>query len=171
MNFLTTMQTYFRGERIEAAGFILPIGLGGIILGAALLRSERTPFETAFAIPSILCGLALAVTGAVVAFRTESQLSSLTALWQADTARFAAEETARMAKVNAAWPVYLKMWIAFVIGGGLLRFALKAEWAHGVGIALLFYGAAGLVIDGFAERRAKPYTQAITALGSENSKS
>ena len=68
-----------------------------------------------------------------------------------------------MGKVNGAWSVYLTTWATFAIAGLLLRFALQNEFARGVGTALVFFAGVGLLIDGFAERRAHPYTQALEA--------
>ncbi len=42
---------------------------------------------------------------------------------------------------------------ALLLVGLGLRFGLKADWAHGVGPALILIGAMGFLIDGFAERR------------------
>ncbi len=78
-----------------------------------------------------------------------------------------AEELPRMEKVNANWPIYIGMWTAMVLVGLGLRFGLEADWAHGVGPALILIGAMGFLIDGFAERRARPYTAALQALAAE----
>jgi len=51
-----------------------------------------------------------------------------------------------------------------VVGGviGLaLRFLMKNDFAHGVGIALVFFSGVALLIDGFAERCARIYTSAL----------
>ena len=44
----------------------------------------------------------------------------------------------------------------------------SADWAHGLGPALIMIGALGFFIDGFAERRARPYTVALEALAAEH---
>jgi BCD family chlorophyll transporter-like MFS transporter len=51
--------------------------------------------------------------------------------------------------------------IAFGVGGLVLRFALSADFAHGLGIALVFFAGVGLLVDGFAERRTHPYGAAL----------
>ena len=72
-----------------------------------------------------------------------------------------------MQKVNSNWPNYIGMWTTLVLVGLGLRFGLKADWAHGVGPAIILIGAMGFLIDGFAERRARPYTEALEALAAE----
>jgi lipoprotein signal peptidase len=73
-----------------------------------------------------------------------------------------------MQKVNANWPMYIGMWTVLLLVGLGLRFGLKADWAHGVGPALILIGAMGFLIDGFAERRARPYTNALEVLAAEH---
>jgi lipoprotein signal peptidase len=73
-----------------------------------------------------------------------------------------------MKKVNDNWPIYLSTWTVLVLVGLGLRFGLKADWAHGLGPALILVGAIGFLIDGFAERRAQPYTDALETLAAEH---
>jgi hypothetical protein len=72
-----------------------------------------------------------------------------------------------MQKVNDNWPIYIGTWTALVLVGLGLRFGLKSDWAHGVGPAIILIGAFGFLIDGFAERRARPYTAALEVLAAE----
>jgi uncharacterized membrane protein len=164
-----TMQTYFHGEKMEAWLFIVPLGVLALLFSAGLLKTDRSPFIVGFTTPAIVLGLVLLVTGGTVALRTDSQLAQLIAQMASAPAQFAAEESARMAKVNAAWPIYLATWVGFVVIGVLLRFALSAPWAHGLGIALVLFGGFGLVIDGFAERRAKVYTESLAQFAAAQS--
>ena len=54
MSFLEIMNTYFRGEKIEALFFILPIGLALIAFGAVALKAEHGGFAWGVAVPAIL---------------------------------------------------------------------------------------------------------------------
>jgi hypothetical protein len=117
-------------------------------------------------IPFALLGLALLVTGAVVGLRTPGQVEHLTGLYEADKAAFIAEEVPRMEQVNANWPRYVTMYVVFLVVGAALRFAVHKDWALSAGTALILFAAIGLFIDGFAERRAEPYTQALEELSS-----
>jgi len=87
--------------------------------------------------------------------------------FQADAGTMVAEELPRMQKVNDSWPIYIGTWTTLVLVGLALRFGLKADWAHGVGPAIILIGALGFLIDGFAERRARPYTAALETLAAE----
>jgi hypothetical protein len=164
MDLLDVLRAYFRGERFEALVFILPVGAACVAFGAALLLRERTAFTWGVAVPFVVLGLALAAVGAGVGFRTPGQVAALVAQHGADRAAFVAAEVARMRAVNAAWPLYLATWTTFVVVGVALRFAVHKDWAQGVAIALVFFGGVGFMIDGFAERRARPYTAALQSL-------
>jgi hypothetical protein len=166
---LPILETYFRGERLEAWCFIVPLGVACIAFSGLMLREERSAFHWSIAVPFLVLGLVMLFVGGAVAIRTPQQVADLTALYQANPAAFASQEVARMQKVNAGWPVYLTTWVVFLCLGLLLRFVVarfleRGDWALGLGIALCFFGGVGLVIDGFAERRAHPYTAALRAL-------
>lgn len=168
MSFLDVMQTYFRGERIEALGFIVPLGVLLVGFAAVTLRAERGGFAWGLAVPLAVFGLVAIVTGAAVGLRTAGQVAEIEAGFNSDPAAMVATELPRMQQVNQNWPVYLSAWVALVLIGLGLRFGLKADWAHGLGPALILVGAFGFLIDGFAERRARPYTEALQTLAAEH---
>ncbi len=161
MNLIDMMVDYLRGEKLEALVFILPLGLVSLVFGAWLLTDTKEAFFRGVAWPFVVLGLALTITGATVGFRTPAQVEQLSAAYVAEPEKTRTEEQARMAKVNQAWPMYLTAWATFGIVGLLLRFALKNEFGRGIGTALVFFAGVGLLIDGFAERRAHPYTKAL----------
>lgn len=168
MTFLDQMQGYFRGERIEALFFIAPAALLLFILAATAMKSEGGAFGVGMAVPLVLFGLAALGTGLVVGLRTPSQVSALESALASSPKAMVEQELPRMRKVNANWHLYLRTWAALVVIGVLVRFALKAEWAQGLGPALILVGAMGFFIDGFAERRSRPYTAALEALAAQH---
>jgi len=168
MPFLDVMHAYFRGERIESLYFIIPIGIAMVAFAAVTLRAERGGFAWGLAVPLVLFGLFAIGVGAAVGLRTSGQVAELEAGFQSDPSAMVAQELPRMQKVNDNWPIYIGMWTAMVVVGLGLRFGLKADWAHGVGPAIILIGAVGFLIDGFAERRARPYTEALEALAAQH---
>lgn len=163
MNIVDVMTEYLRGEKLEALIFILPLGLASLVFGTWLLTDAKEPFFRGVAYPFLVLGLALTVTGATVGFRTPKQVEQLSASYVSAPEKTREEERVRMEKVNKAWPVYLTAWAAFGVIGLLLRFALQHELLRGVGVALVFFSGVGMLIDGFAERRAIPYTKALAS--------
>lgn len=168
MTFLEQLNDYFRGERFEALAFIGPAGLVLFVLAVAAMKSEGGPFGVGVAVPCVIFGLLLVGTGLGVGLRTAGQMTTLEADFASSPKVMVEKELPRMRKVNANWPLYLSVWTALVVAGLVLRFALKADWAHAAGPALLLIGAFGFLIDGFAERRARPYTKALEALAAEH---
>jgi hypothetical protein len=166
--FLDAMHTYFRGERIEALCFIVPIGVAMVAFAAVTLRAERGGFAWGLAVPLVLFGVFAIGIGAAVGLRTAGEVADIEAGFRSDPGVMVADELPRMQKVNDNWPNYIGMWTALVLIGLGLRFGLKADWAHGVGPAIILIGAMGFLIDGFAERRARPYTEALEALAAEH---
>ncbi len=167
MPFLEIMHAYFRGERIESLYFIVPIGVAMVAFAALTLRAERGGFAWGLAVPLIVFGLFAIGVGAAVGLRTAGQVAGIEVGFHDDAGAMLAEELPRMQKVNENWPIYIGMWTTLVLVGLGLRFGLKADWAHGVGPALILIGAVGFLIDGFAERRARPYTEALENLAAD----
>lgn len=167
MDFLDVMHSYFRGERIEAFFYILPAGLLMLGLAATALKVDRGGFGWGMAVPLCLFGLVAIGTGAVVGARTPAQVDAIERAYEADPAGMVADELPRMEKVNANWPRLVATWAVLTLIGLALRFGLQADWAHGLGPALVLIGAAGFLIDGFAERRARPYTAALESIAAQ----
>lgn len=164
MTFLQHMHEYFRGERLEALLFILPAAAVLLVLAGVALRTQGGAFGLGLSIPLALFGLLAGTVGLSVGLRTAGQVAALEQEYAASPKDMVTRELPRMRKVNAAWPVYLWGYAVFAVLGLGLRFGLGSEWAQGVGPALVLIAGIGLLIDGFAERRARPYTQALEAL-------
>ena len=168
MKFLETMLPYFQGEKIEALVFILPIGLLCLIFGGWLLSEGHPGFARGVAIPFIAMGLVIAVIGGTVGFRTPAQTSQIQQSYSVDPAGTIKSEIIRMEKVNNAWRWYLAIWVAFAIVGLGLRLFTTSDFLRGFGIALVFFAGVGLMIDGFADRRAQIYSSDIGELKAVN---
>lgn len=168
MTFLEQMQDYFRGERLEAFFFIAPAGLILFVIAGTALKSQGNAFGVGLAVPLILFGLVAFGTGMAVGLRAPSQIASIESEFAVSPKAMVEKELPRMRTVNANWPMYLGVWAGLVILGVALRFGLKADWAHGVGPGIILIGALGFLIDGFAERRSRPYTAALEALATQH---
>ena len=162
MELLEATQIYFQGEKIEALVFILPLGLISVLFGVWLFTDNPGTFAKGVAIPFLILGLLMSTVGSVVGFRTPAQLAEIKKAMDVDTHGSVQAETQRMTQVNKAWPFYLAMWAVFGIAGLVLRFAGASDFYQGVGIALIFFAGVGMLIDGFAERRTRPYMQVLT---------
>lgn len=161
MKFVDVLVPYFQGEKLEALVFILPIGLLSLVFGAWLLSDHASAFTRGVAIVFVAMGLVMGVVGGVVGYRTPAQVQALEESFAREPEVARQAELTRMEKVNRAWPRYLVLWAAFGAGGLVLRFGMRGDLAQGLGIALVFFSGVCLLIDGFAERRARVYTEAL----------
>jgi hypothetical protein len=164
MTFLDTMQAYFRGEKLEALLFIVPLGLALVGFAVVALRVERGGFAWGVAGPCLLFGLVALVTGGTVAARTDRQVAALERSWAEAPAELARAELPRMEKVNADFRTYFAGFAVLVAAGLALVLLVRQPWGRGLGPALILVGALGFLIDGFASRRAVPYTAALEEL-------
>jgi AcrR family transcriptional regulator len=164
MTFLDTMQAYFRGEKLEAVLFIVPLGLALMGFAVVALKVERGGFAWGVAAPCFAFGLLALITGGTVAARTARQVAAVERAWLESPAALATTELPRMEKVNADFRSYFAAFAILVAGGLTLVLVVHAPWARGLGPALILIGACGFMIDGFASRRAVPYTAALEEL-------
>jgi len=167
MSFLEVMHTYFRGEKFEAFMFILPLGVVLVVCGLAALKFERSGFAWGAVVPAIAFGLVLIGTGIGVGARTAGQVTAIKEAFQASPAAMATEELPRMQKVNANFAATFVIFGVMIAAGLILTYALRIEWLRGLGIGLILVAALGLVVDGFASRRAAPYTLALEAIAQQ----
>lgn len=168
MSFLDIMLTYFHGEKLEAFGFILPVGIVLVILGITAIRAEQGGFAWGIAIPSILMGLVLIGTGISVGARTNNQVAALEHTYQENPVVMVKEELPRMEKVNANFRITFYVFGLLAALGLGIHYLGGAELGRGLGATLILIGALGLLIDGFAERRAEPYTTALQEIAVPN---
>jgi len=167
MSFHEVMQTYFRGEKLEALFFILPVGVLLITLGVVALKAERGGYAWGIAVPSLIFGLVLIGTGIGVGMRTSGQVAELEQSFTKTPASMVKKELPRMQKVNANFRTTFYMFGVLAAVGLALHY-LNAGWGRGLGAVLILVGAIGLLVDGFAERRAEPYTAALEQLAARH---
>ncbi len=164
MPFIEVMHRYFRGEKTEALFFIATTGLALVVFGLTALKAERGGYAWGVAVPSILYGLVLIAVGATVGLRTNHQVAELAQSFQQSPAAMVQKELPRMEKVNATFHATYYVLGIVAAAGLLIHYLGGPEWGRGLGATLILLGAIGLLIDGFAERRAQPYTAALQQL-------
>ena len=165
MDFLEYMLHYFRGEK-NLGYFLIVLGIAVLVFVGYLWQTHRDWLAYGMIIPLLLFGLAGIGGGAGLAYRTSKQIPELTNLYQADKPAFAAQEEARMQKVNANWPrLKLAYAVIIVISLGLF-FLVKKDWMTGLTLALILVCAILLIVDVFAEKRAIIYTEQIKLITS-----
>ncbi|ACS85096.1 hypothetical protein [Musicola paradisiaca] len=164
MTFIDAMHTYFRGEKTEALWFIALAGILLVIFGLVALKAERSGYGWGVAVPAILFGLLLIGVGAGVGLRTDQQVAVIEHSFYQNPSELVQKELPRMQQVNANFRVTFYALGILVAVGLCFHYLAGPEWGRGLGSTLILLGAIGLLIDGFAERRAEPYTAALLQL-------
>lgn len=164
MTFIDVMHTYFRGEKVEALWFIALTGILLVIFGLATLKAERGGYGWGVAVPAILFGLVLIGVGTGVGLRTDRQVAEIERSFYQNPSVLAQKELSRMEQVNANFRVTFYALGILATMGLFFHYLAGPEWGRGLGSTLILLGAIGLLIDGFAERRAEPYTAALVRL-------
>ena len=156
------LKTYFAAERLTGA--ILAI-YGVVILGAvAYLHQTHTAFGGGLVVPLGLLGLGAVVGGSVLAIKTGPQLEALLALAAPE---LLAQELPRMQKVNANWVWLKSTWSVLIAVSLVVLWTVKRDGATGVALAFLVAASSAMVLDVFAERRARVYTAALERRAAE----
>ena len=168
MELLETMHAYFRGEKLEALLFILPVGVLMIACAYLLWRGEARSFAIGGIIPLVVLGLILIVTGATVGLRTNSQVAEIEQQYTAAPAKLAKSELERMEKVIANFHMTLILFGVLVVIGLLGYYAGPWDWAKSAGFVLIIAGGIGLAIDSVAERRTGPYMAALNEISASS---
>jgi len=156
------MRTYFDGEHRTG---VLATGLGLASLGAGIgLYASGGATRQGFAVPVMVMGALQLALGLGLSLRTPRQVKRFEAQLDDAPAAFAAEERARIARVNSRWWLYrvVEVTVAFSgiavagIGG-----VTQTDAAVGVGFALVAEAVVMLLIDHYAEARAHRYEGAL----------
>jgi hypothetical protein len=161
MSFVEIMQIYFRGEKLEALWFILPIGIFLIILGIVTLKAEHGGFAWGVAIPCLIFGIIFMGTGIGVGTRTKGQVAQIEQSYLKNPVEMVQKELPRMKKVNTNFKLTYIILGVLIAAGLCIHYMGGANWGRGLGAALILVSAIGLLVDGFAERRVEPYTAVL----------
>jgi hypothetical protein len=107
-------------------------------------------------------------TGIGVGTRTNKQVAELEQTFQKSPAAMVQEELPRMEKVNANFKLTFMVFGVLAAVGLGVHYLGGLNWGRGLGAALILISAIGLLVDGFAERRAIPYTAVLEELAGKH---
>lgn len=163
MGFLEAVELYFRGERVT--GYLLiPVGVVAVAAAFYLWRIHGAPTAKGMAVPLAILGLAMAIGGPLLARTVDARQDRLSESFAEDPAAPVADELARIEKVNGNWKLLKIAWAALAAVAFVLVFAASREWVHGVALVLLMAAAVLMIVDTFAEQRARVYESHLRAL-------
>lgn len=153
---------YFAAEKQEGLLFVA-VGVAALVVSAFLLRGGG-PYR-GMALPLAAVALIQLGVGGGVWLRTDRQVADLSARLDRESAAYRVAETARMEKVMSGFRLYKAVEIALLAAGiGLALLFPSRDVLYSAGIGLVAQAALMLVLDLFAERRAREYLDALARL-------
>ena len=159
---ITNLSSYFVGEKQESVIFIA-VSLLAIGLSVWLWMNGHRLKSMAY--PLVVIGLMQMVVGGTVYFRTDAQVSTLSAQLQLNPAALKAEETTRMQTVMNSFSIYKAIeMLLLLVGVGMIAFLQRHDMAAGIGVGLVLQAAFTLALDIFAEARGADYLSAVQGI-------
>jgi len=159
---INNLSSYFVGEKQESVIFIA-VSLLAIGLSVWLWMNGHRLKSMAY--PLVVIGLMQMVVGGTVYFRTDAQVSTLSAQLQLNPAALKAEETTRMQTVMDNFSVYKAIeMLLLIVGVGMIAFLRRHDMAAGIGVGLVLQAAFTLALDIFAEARGADYLSAVQGI-------
>ena len=159
---INILSSYFVGEKQESVIFIA-VSLLAIGLSVWLWMNGHRLKSMAY--PLVVVGLMQMVVGGTVYFRTDAQVSTLSAQLQLNPAALKAEETTRMQTVMDNFSIYKAIeMLLLLVGVGMIAFLQRHDMAAGIGVGLVLQAAFTLALDIFAEARGADYLSAVQGI-------
>jgi hypothetical protein len=159
---INNLSSYFVGEKQESVIFIA-VSLLAIGLSVWLWMNGHRLKSMAY--PLVVIGLMQMVVGGTVYFRTDAQVSTLSAQLQLNPAALKAEETTRMQTVMDNFSIYKAIeMLLLIVGVGMIAFLQRHDMAAGIGVGLVLQAAFTLALDIFAEARGADYLSAVQGI-------
>ncbi|GMU58384.1 MAG: hypothetical protein AMXMBFR34_01470 [Myxococcaceae bacterium] len=157
------MTRYFAGE--QRTGWVASgLGLASVGTGIGLIATGGEA-RLGVAVALVVMGALQLATGLALSIRTPKQVARLDAQLTDSPAQYAAEEGARLGKVNSRWWIYRAAEVTTAFSGVLVAGiggVSHSDAVLGVGLTLVGEALVMLLIDHFAEARAREYADALT---------
>ena len=153
------MLRYFDGERTGSVLFLV-IAAVAILVSVHLLANESD--YRFVAAPLLVIAALQLVTGASVFLRTPKQVTRLAVQLDDQPEAFRAAELPRMERVERNFRILKVVEIVLLVAGIALTYFFRDNLGlFSVGLGLIAQGAASLVLDLVAERRAEQYLEVL----------
>jgi len=158
------VEKYFNSEKSESLLFIA-IGIAALALSAYFFIKLKQIFYNGMAFPLIFIALIQITVGSIVWLRSPKDIHRMNQIIQKDTPKIKTEEIPRMNKVMKNFALYRWIEIVLIIMGLALFviFPPISIW-KGIGTGLFIQAGLMLLLDFFAESRAKIYLAFLNSL-------
>ena len=156
MTFFKHTERWFKGEAFEA-GMLIIFGVLLVILALYFWKFGHAPSARALVIPFLAVGVFWSVVPAAGLYRNAARIEAFRAEHQKNPAAFVETEKTRVEGFFEWYRPLLIGWTVLIIVGLALFHLWGGNLGRAVGLAVIFFGVAGLLVDHTSEHNARAY--------------
>lgn len=160
MTFFKHTESWFKGEAFEA-GMLIVFGVLLVVLAFYFWRFGHSPTARVLVIPFMLVGGFWSVLPAAGLYRNADRIEVLRAEHDRAPAAFVASEKERVEGYLKSYRPLLFGWTALIIVGLALFHLWGGNLGRAVGLAVILFAVAGLLVDHTSEHNARNYYSEI----------
>lgn len=161
MTFFKHTENWFKGEAFEA-GMLVIYGTLLVVLALYFWRFGNTPTARVLIIPFLVVGLFWGMAAGVGLYRNPSRMEAFRAAHEKAPIEFVQSENKRV-EAFSGWyrPLLIGWTVLILVGLGLFHF-WGGNLGRAIGLAVILFGVAGLMVDHTSEHNARAYYAEIT---------
>lgn len=164
MAFLEAMKGYYEAEKSTGKGlFIFGFVIGAVCLFILFRKWNQALFKGMFFPLALLCAVS-ALAGPYLYWNNQRRLEQFPVEYQGQQKEFIEKELERFdgrKGVNSTW-IYLKsLWAVLFLTGIIAIFVSHSNLLKGIALGLMMWACFGMVVDTFAEDRARDYAKEL----------
>lgn len=156
MDLIQYTTNWIKGELFEAK-LIVAFGLFTIIIAFLFWKTGTTPSSRALFIPLLVAGTIYTSIGSGMLYTNPKRMVTFPQSYHQDKVVFAKSEKKRVEDFQYGYKVSKIVATVFFLLTLVIFWTTKKPVWMGIGIALTYFGLAGLVIDYFSQERADIY--------------
>ena len=160
MDFIEHTLNWTRGEIFEGT-IIFFSGLATILIAVLFVQYGTTPAAKALFIPLLVVGILFSIAGGYMYISNKNRVIKYQQAYEMNPTDFIQKEKKRVEDFQYMYPLSTAISsAAFILTLLLFWFTNSKTW-QAIGVALMIFGAALLIIDYFSKERSAIYYQEI----------
>ena len=160
MRFFEHTERWFKGEAFKG-GMLVVFGVMLVILALYFWRFGHTPTARVLIIPLLVVGLFWSLAAGYGFIRNSNRLEEYRAQHDEAPAEFVQSEKMRVEGFIRWYRPLLIGWTVLVIIGLALFHLWGGNMGRAIGLAVILFGVAGLMVDHTSEHNARTYLSEI----------
>jgi hypothetical protein len=160
MDFFKHTSNWIKGEIFEG-GLILIYGISMLIIAFSFWKFSQFESTKALALPILIVGLFWGTAGVIGITYNQGRIEKVRIEYNENPESFIQSEKER---VNRFWVIYryaIMAWATMIVVGLVLFLFWSGINTRAIGIALILFGTAGLLVDHTSQNNAKNYYSEI----------